>query len=93
MSLMGLQKSVLSPIKSIYNAFVRLIIVPVVSKVAATSGIPGETICDERLELKPPKETMAVINIFRLGEKRSLEFVLMGSANDLVLTAGVGLCR
>lgn len=53
------------------NALLRFMIAPVVWKAAATSGIAGETIWDERFELKPPKERITTMNHFRRGSTGS----------------------
>lgn len=64
-----------------YTAFVILIIVPVVLKVAATSGTADSTAVDDTGARNPQRARTAVITTFRWGDSLSytLSFSLGGN--------------
>lgn len=58
------------PMKAKYKALLALIILPVVLKVSATSGIPERIDVEEIGARKEQKERTATMMILRDGEKR-----------------------
>lgn len=69
--LIGAQKQGLSPMNTRYIALLKLMIVPVVANVLATSGTADRTVVDDIGARNPQKASTHVMTTLRWGDSRS----------------------